>query len=71
MDHLGSALVSYLQILEAFVGIESQHKLVFDGKANSLACTGGSGFRIAAVSAEDSVPENDIATVVGICLTAL
>src|SRR6056300_1105486 len=71
MDRLGSALVDYLQTLEAFVGIEGQHELVFNGKANALACASGAHFSIATVSAEDAVPENDVTTVVGICLAAL
>ena len=67
----GSALVEYLHAREAFVGIEGQHELVFDGKANTLACASGSHFSIAAVGAEDAIPEDNVTAVVGICLTAL
>ena len=71
MGQLGPALDGYLQTLQAFIRIKSQHKLIFDGKANALACAGGPYLCIATVCAEDTVPKNDVTPVVGVCLTAL
>ena len=60
-----------LKAFEAFVRVKGQQQLVFDGKANTLACARRAYFSIAAIGAEDAVPENDVTTVVGICLAAL
>ena len=45
---------------------KSQHELIFDGKANALACAGRSHLCIATVCAEDAVPKDDVTTVVGV-----
>ena len=71
MGQLELALDGYLQTLQAFIRIKGQHELIFDRKANALACAGGSHLCIATVCAEDTVPKNDVTTVIGVCLTAL
>ena len=64
-------VVNCLQAFETFVGVKGQHQLVFDGEANALARARRTYFSIAAISSKDAVPENDVTTVVGICLAAL